>query len=59
MSTTTDLRICEAILYRQTRINPAEYCDNAAEDGSDYCTDHWQGDQPYEPEYDPTDMWSD
>lgn len=39
-------RYCEAVLFPATRVDPAEYCENEAEDGRDYCAEH------HEPDYD-------
>jgi hypothetical protein len=37
MSTATTTRYCEAVVIRETRQDPAEYCENEALEDSDYC----------------------
>lgn len=34
------VRYCEAEIFAATRIDPAEYCENEAEEGRDYCEFH-------------------
>lgn len=34
------MRLCEAQLYPETRVDPAEYCDDDAAPHSDYCERH-------------------
>lgn len=36
--------LCAAELYPETSRNPAEYCDNDAEPGSQFCARHDSGD---------------
>lgn len=33
-------RFCEALVFAGNRVDPPEYCDEEAEDGSDYCVKH-------------------
>lgn len=57
-ATTTDetdieYRPCEALVYRATLVDPEEYCDNDALDGSDFCARHTEPEEPdYEPDWD-------
>lgn len=37
---TENIRYCEAEVFPATRIDPAEYCENEAEEGRDYCEFH-------------------
>ena len=37
---TENIRYCEAEIFAATRIDPAEYCENEAEEGRDYCEFH-------------------
>jgi hypothetical protein len=46
MSTT----LCAAIVIRETRQDPAEYCENEAEEGLEYCANHAEQDDEYEPD---------
>jgi hypothetical protein len=36
---------CPAQTYRQTRDNPAEYCENEVEDYGDLCPEHEEDDR--------------
>jgi hypothetical protein len=36
----TDHTWCEAEIFAATRIDPAEYCEEEAEPGSEFCTGH-------------------
>lgn len=45
---------CSAIVYPQTRYEPAEYCDNDCVDGEDFCEYHLAP-EPDEDDYDPYD----
>ena len=38
--TETEVRFCEAEIFRATWTDPAEYCENEAEEGRDYCSQH-------------------
>ncbi len=49
MTETTEPRWCEAQIFAATRIDPAEYCDEEAREGSDYCDLHAGYDD--EPDY--------
>jgi hypothetical protein len=49
---TTEIRYCAAVVIRETRVDPAEYCEEEAEEGSDYCAKH---DPDNEREYEPDD----
>jgi hypothetical protein len=48
-STPTKTRYCEAIVIRETRQDPAEYCEEEAVDGSEFCENHGERDD-YEPD---------
>lgn len=43
-----DLELCAQLVYSATFHQPAEYCANEREPGSDYCEDHVQ----WEPDWD-------
>jgi hypothetical protein len=47
-----EIRYCSAVVIRETRQDPAEYCEEEAEEGSDYCAKHDPDDRP---EYEPDD----
>ena len=47
---------CAAKIFEATRVDPAEYCEELAEEGSDYCEGH---DPENEPEYEPEDSYDD
>lgn len=47
------MRYCAFETYRQTLETPAEFCEDEALEGSEFCDFH----QPYEPEDDPF-TWS-
>lgn len=44
---------CEHETYRATRMQPAEYCENEAVEGEDFCEDHLEDD------YADADYWRD
>lgn len=47
--TTEDKPLCAAILFHETRVDPAEYCDEEAVEGSEYCEDHGgEEEEPWE-----------
>jgi len=46
----TEPRLCEAVVIRETRTDPAEYCEEEAQEGSDFCVRH---DPEEAPERDP------
>ena len=48
--TTTTTRYCEAVVIRETRQDPAEYCENEALEDSDYCEGHTDHSDEYEPD---------
>jgi len=50
-----EIRYCQALLFAETRVDPAEFCDNEALPDSDYCEDHQNADPDNEPEYEPDD----
>ena len=51
-----NIRWCEAEIFPATRIDPAEYCENEAEEGRDYCAEHFD---PEDYEADLADMLRD
>jgi hypothetical protein len=48
------VRYCNAVVIRETRVDPAELCEEEAEEGSDYCARHDPENEP-EPDRDPLD----
>jgi hypothetical protein len=59
---TTEIRFCDATVYAGTYYQPAEGCDNEADEDSDYCADHahadeYDGGPDFDQEYD--DAWGD
>ena len=48
-----ELDYCVHMLRRPSRLDPPEYCDNLAEEGSEYCRAH----RPLDPDYDREYRW--
>lgn len=49
---------CAALLRHGTQEEPPEYCDEDALEGSEFCEDHQEPDDEYEPErFEPS--WAD
>lgn len=52
----TDTKYCDALLFAGNRIDPPEYCDEEAVDGTDYCEKHAHAGDEYEG---PEEDWND
>lgn len=45
-----EVRYCSAVVIRETRVDPAEYCEEEAEPDSEFCARHGEQDDEYEPD---------